>query len=164
MTISQTLKVFNASAPTDEYRIQTLTIEMPSGEHVRLVNDYFNMNLGVDGVLREFEACGMNIDLPSKDDSGNQTLQFAIGLFEDDRINTLVTQALDSGQPVYLVYREYLNTDITAPAMAPIKMTVQGGTFDETELGIEGSYYDLLNTAWPRQRYTIELAPGVKYL
>lgn len=162
MTVSQALKRLYASGGK-EIRVQTLTIEMPSGEHVRLVNDFTPLWLGVDGQMYEFEPCGMEIDLPAKDDSGNQTLQFAIGVLDDDRINVLITDALESAKVVYLVYREYLLSDPAAPAMAPIRMTVQGGVFESDELGIEGSYFDMLNTAWPRERYTIELAPGVKY-
>jgi hypothetical protein len=164
MTISTVLKTVYASAPSEVLRIQTVDIELPGGQHVRLVNDFFDATLGVDGVPQLFEACGMDITLPNKDASGNQTLQFALGVLDDDRINGLIAQALDAGQPVYLVYREYLNTDTTAPAMAPIRMTVLGGAFDEDQLGIEGSYFDMLNTAWPRERYTLENAPGTKYL
>lgn len=163
MSISQALKVLYASGG-DEVRIQTLTLEMPSGEHVRLVQSYYPEMLGIDGVMHEFEPVGMEIDLPTKDDSGNQTLKFAIGFLEqEERINGMIDAAIESGSPVYLVYREYISTDKSAPAMAPIRMTVQGGVFDIDELGLEGSYFDMLNAAWPRERYTIELAPGVKY-
>lgn len=164
MTISTVLKTVYASAPSEVLRIQTVDVELPGGEHVRLVNDYFDATLGVDGVPQVFEACGMDITLPTKDDSGNQTLQFALGVLDDDRVNGLIAEALDSGQPVYLVYREYLSTDTTAPAMAPIRMTVLGGAFEEGELGIEGSYFDMLNARWPRESYTLQNAPGTKYL
>lgn len=163
MTASQALQRLYASGGQD-LRVQTLTVEMPSGEHVRLVNDFVPMFLGVDGVMQEFEPCGMDISLPAKDDSGNQTLQFALGILDDDRINSLIESALESAKVVYLVYREYLSSDPSEPAMAPIRMTVKGGVFEAAELGIEGSYFDILNTAWPRERYTIELAPGVKWL
>lgn len=164
MTISTVLKTVYASAPSEVLRIQTVDVELPGGEHVRLVNDYFDATLGVDGVPQVFEACGMEITLPTKDDSGNQALQFALGVLDDDRVNGSIAAALDSGQPVYLMYREYLNTDTSAPAMAPIRMTVLGGAFDEDELGIEGSYFDMLNSRWPRESYTLQNAPGTKYL
>lgn len=164
MTISTVLKTVYASAPSEVLRIQTVDIELPGGEHVRLVNDYFDATLGVDGVPQVFEACGMDITLPTKDEGGSQTLKFGLGVLDDDRINGLIEEALDSGQPAYLVYREYLSTDTTAPAIAPIRMTVLGGAFDQGELGIEGSYFDMLNLHWPRGRYTLEDAPGIKYL
>lgn len=163
MTISTILKTVYASDPTDVVRLQTLTIEMPSGEHVRLINGFYPETLGVDGVMREFEPCGINIDLPVSQEGGNQTLKFAIGILDDDRINGLVEQALEARQPVYLVYREYLSTDVSAPAMAPIRMTVTTGVFEQNELGIEGAYLDMLNRSWPRERFTYDLAPGVKY-
>jgi len=163
MAISTVLRTVYASAPTDTALVSTLSIELP-GEHVRLVEDFDEMVLGVDGVPQVFEPCALDIGLPAKDSSGNQSLQFALGILDDDRINDLVTSALEGGQPVYLTYREYLSTDTSAPAAAPIRMTVLGGEFEETSLGIEASYFDLLNTAWPRERYTLANAPGTKYL
>ena len=163
MAISTRLRTVYASAPTDTAIIATLDMELP-GEHVRLVDDFEDMTLGVNGVPQVFEACGLDIALPTKDNSGNQSLQFALGILDDDRINELVVTALDADQPVYLTYREYLSTDTSAPAAAPIRMTVLGGEFNEDTLGLEASYYDLLNTAWPRERYTLANAPGIKYL
>lgn len=164
MTINTALKTVYASAPSEVLRIQTLEVELPGDQRVRLVNDYFDATLGVDGVPQVFEACSMDITLPSKDEGGNQALKFSLGVLDDDRINRLIAEALDSGKPAYLVYREYLSTDTSAPAMAPIRMTVLGGAFEQGELGIEGSYFDMLNMAWPRDRYTLEDAPGIKYL
>lgn len=161
MTISTALKTVYASG--GDMRIQTLTVELPSGEQVRLVNGYFAMMLGVNGQMVEFEPCGMEIDLPQKQEGGNQTLKFALGIMDDDRISALIEMSMESGLPAYLVYREYLATDVSAPALAPIRMTVQGGVFESNELGIEGSYFDMLNSKFPRQSYTIELAPGLKH-
>ena len=163
MAISTALRTIYASDPTDTVLISTLEIQLP-GETVRLVSDYTDMVLGVDGVGQMFEACALDIALPTKDNSGNQSLQFAIGILDDDRINELVESAMNAGQPIYLVYREYLSTDTSAPASAPIKMTVIGGEFNQDNFGIEASYFDMLNTAWPRQRYTLANAPGTKYL
>lgn len=163
MTISPALQRLYASGGPDT-RIQTLTIEMPSGEHVRLVNDFTPIWLGVDGQMQEFEPCGMEIDLPAKDNSGNQTLQFILGVLDDDRINNLIISALESAEMVFLVYREYISIDTSAPARSPIRMNVVGGSFQANQLGVEGSYFDMLNTRWPRESYTIELAPGLKWM
>lgn len=163
MVISTSLRTVYASAPTDVVLISTLEIELP-GENIRLVSDYAEMLLGVDGVMQLFEPCALDISLPAKDNSGNQSLQFAIGIVDDDRINALVESALNAGVEIYLTYREYLSTDTSAPASSPIRMTVLGGEFNQDNFGIEASYFDLLNTSWPRERYTLLNAPGTKYL
>lgn len=163
MTLSTILKTVYASAPDDIVRIQAIIVELPT-ETVRLVNAYAEMELGVNGVMQTFEPCGMDIELPTKDDSGNQTLNFALGILDDDRVNGLVEAALEAATPVYLEYREYLSADLLTPALAPIRMTVNGGVFASGELGLEGSYMDILNTRWPRESYTIALAPGLKWM
>jgi hypothetical protein len=65
---------------------------------------------------------------------------------------------------VPVIYRLYLESDKTAPAALPFEMVLSGGGFDGIMVGIEASYYDLLNTAWPRDRYTAEFAPGLRYI
>ena len=70
---------------------------------------------------------------------------------------------LKSGKPTSVIYREFYASDLSAPASAPIKMTLRGGSAEGITVGIEAGYFDLLNVGWPRFRYTPELAPGIKY-
>lgn len=162
MAISKLLQTVYASAPTDVVIIPTLEIQAP-GETIRLVHAYEDQQLKVDGVMQTFESCSIQIALPAKDTSGNQTLTFGLGLV-DGRAQRIIMDAIDTGQPSYLVYREYLSTDTSAPARTPIRMVISGGQFSGAMVQIEASYFDMLNTAWPRERYTVESAPGVKYL
>ena len=164
MAISTVLKTVYVSAPTNNSIISTLDIELPGNQHIRLLNGFEEMMLGVDGQLQLFEPCGMDISLPAKNSSGNQSLNFSVGVLNDEEVSKMVAAALDEGQPVYVTYREYLESDHSAPASAPVRMNLLGGEFNDDSLGIEASYYDLLNTAWPRERYTLLNAPGTKYL
>ena len=121
MAISTRLRTVYASAPTDTAIIATLDMELP-GEHVRLVDDFEDMTLGVNGVPQVFEACGLDIALPTKDNSGNQSLQFALEKFQGtlifvshDRefvsgLATRVIEILPSGEIVdyHGPYEEYL--------------------------------------------------------
>lgn len=100
--------------------------------------------------------------LPERSTVGNQSLRFGLGVV-DGRAHRLISDALDSGLPSYVVYREYVSTDTSAPAAAPKRMLIQGGDLNSNALQIEASYFDLLNLAWPRDRYTADKAPGVKY-
>lgn len=162
MAISTILKTVYASAPSDIYLISTIEIQMGANS-VRLVHGYEDMLLGVDGVFREFESCAIDIALPEKNTSGNQSLSFAIGLI-DNRAWNYVNNALENGIKSYVIYREYLSTDLLNPAKMPIKMAVEGGQFNGISLQVDASYYDMLNTAWPRERYTVDKAPGIKYM
>lgn len=162
MPISTVLQTVYASAPANVVIIPTLEIVMP-GYTLRLAASNVPQVLGVNGVMQEFEACHMDVALPAKDSSGNQTLQFAVSAI-DGRAERYVTEALEAGQPVTLTYREYLSTDKAAPSRNPITLNVVGGVFEGLTAQFECSYNDMLNTAWPRERYTIDKAPGLKYM
>lgn len=163
MTISSVLQTVYASSPTDVVILPTLELVVAGIAPVRLVQAYEDAMLGVDGALRKFEACGMEVALPAKDSSGNQALTFGLGLM-DGRAQEIVTVAQESGKPVQLIYREYLSTDVTAPTRAPVVMVVAGGQFSGPTVQVEANYFDMLNISWPRDRYTAANAPGLKYM
>lgn len=164
MTISTILATEYSSAPDGQRLLITLDVTFPDGSHKRLVQSYEDETLHVDGLPQVFEACAFDYERPDKDTSGNQSLKFAVGILGDEGVEELIATALDSGQEVYVTYREYLLPDRLAPASAPVTMLVQGGEFDDDQLYIEGAYFDMLNSRWPRDRYTLLNAPGIKYL
>jgi len=41
---------------------------------------------------------------------------------------------------------------------------VVGGECSALSVQVEAQYFDMLNFAWPRERYTVDKAPGTKYL
>lgn len=159
MATSEILQTVYASAPSGKVILPTLEIESAGMQSMRFVHGYEDMALG--GQL--FEACQMSVSLPEKNTTGNQTLRFGVGLV-DSRADKAVDAALENGAVVYLIYREFLSTDLSASASRPLRMEVVGGEFGEGALQVEASYFDMLNFAWPRDRYTAENAPGVKYL
>jgi hypothetical protein len=110
-----------------------------------------------------FIAGPLEISEPKRDTSGQQTLKFSIAN-ATGAAQQAVETALESGEQVPVIYRLYLESDKTAPAALPFEMVLSGGGFDGIMVGIEASYYDLLNTAWPRDRYTAEFAPGLRYI
>lgn len=157
------LAVVYASAPTSEILFPTLEIQVPGNEPIRLVNGYEDQNFGVDGFMRLFTACPISVALPKKDTSGRQKLTFGIGSTNGE-IQRYVDDALESGNLVPLIYREYLLSDKSAPARKPYVMNMSGGSLEANIAKLEASYYDLLNAAWPRERYTAQNSPGLKYV
>lgn len=157
------LSVVYASAPTDEVIIPALIIDVPDAEPIRICCGFEDHLLGVDGAYQHFEAGSLSIALPKKDTSGQQSLTFGVA-----NVNGIaqrhVDTALESGESVLMTYLEFLASDKSAPASRPYKMILAGGQFEGVEAQFEGSYQDLLNTAWPRERYTAQNAPGIKYL
>lgn len=157
------LQVVYASAPVDELIIPTLEIQIAGGEAIRVCQGYEDRMLSVDGVYRLFEAAQISLALPEKNATGQQSLTFAISGV-NATVQGYVDQALESGEQVLVIYREYLASDVSEPASRPRTMVLAGGEFSGDAVQLEASYYDLLNTAWPRERYTVANAPGLKYM
>lgn len=157
------LKTVYASAPEDELILITLELRLSEDHVLRAVQGFENQMLGIDGVYHEFTAAAISVALPSSNTSGQQSLRFSIGGI-NNIVQRYVDEALESSTPITLIYREYLESDKSAPARQPYIMAMSGIQLEGDEAQFEASYWDILNYAWPRQRYTEETAPGIKYL
>lgn len=153
-----------ASAPAKYVILPTLEILVPGADPIRVVAAYEDLTatLETDDEVT-FKAGPFEFRRPEKSTRGNQTLTIAIANVTGEA-QKAVDEALESGAHVPVIYREYLSTDLTAPAIKPIKMTLRSGVFEGIMVQIEAGYFDLLNTAWPRLRYTADFAPGLRYL
>lgn len=158
MAQSEALKVAYSSDPTKKI-IRSFIMHGEGFESVRLVHAY--EEIALSGQLHE--PCQISFKLPAKDATGNQKLNFAVGLV-DARAQKAVSAAIAADKTIYLTYSEYLETDLSAPAAKPFTMVVVGGELSSLQVQIESQYFDMLNFMWPRERYTLEKAPGTKYI
>lgn len=155
------LKTIYASAPADEVLIPSLEILTPSPQ--RICAGFENLTLGLEtGGSALFYGRGIDVSLPGSDTSGQQRLTFVI-----DNVAGIAQQqidaALDADTVTPVIYRSYLSSDLLAPAETPLRLSLVGGGFEGSQLTIQCAYYNLLTTAWPRERYTAAFAPGLKY-
>lgn len=155
------LSVVYASAPTSEVIIPTLEILSPTPQ--RICGAYEDVTATLETAETvTFTAAGIGVSLPGADTSGQQKLSFAVdhvlGIAQQQ-----IDEALEAGGRVPLIFRAYLASDLSAPASPPIVMTMVGAAMEGAHVEVQGAYYDLLNTAWPRARYTVAFAPGLKY-
>lgn len=153
-----------ASNPAGSLIIPSLEVNIAGEVPIRICTGFENQMLGVDGVLQLFEAGSLAIALPSKNTSGMQTLNFGVA-----GVNSLVQKymdlSLETGQPVAIIYREYLESDKMTPARKPYVMKLIGGTLEaDGEAQLSAGFFDLLNLRWSRETYTAENAPGIRYL
>lgn len=116
-----------------------------------------------DGVTATFTAAGFAAALPKRDNSGNQTLTFAIDNVTGEA-QKLIDQALDARAKIGLVFRIFLSTDFDAPAERPYRMTVLNGFMQGASVQLNAGYFDLINLAWPRRKYTLAFAPCLRYI
>ncbi|WP_375058424.1 DUF1833 family protein [Zobellella sp. DQSA1] len=156
------LNVVYASAPTTEVLIPTLEILSPNPR--RLCAQYEDITATLEtGQAVTFRAVAMDISLPGADGTGRQALQFSV----DDMFGEAAAEveaALEAGVEVPVIFRTFLASDLSAPASAPVRMTLAGGSFQGVLLQLQAAYYDTMATAWPRLRYTPDWAPGLRYI
>ena len=133
-------------------------------ESVFICNGFENQTCtDEDSRVINFQAAGISISLPKKDNSGAQSLMFAIDNITGES-QALIDQAIEAEERVFLTFRCFLASDKSTPAERPYYMTVISGTVKGTAIQIQAGFYDLLNTMWPRNVLSTSFAPGLKYL
>lgn len=157
------LNVVYASAPTDILLLATLEIRISGLDPIYLIHGFKDRMLGVNGDMKNFIATNISIALPAKNTTGQQNLTFGLANV-NGQVQRYVEHALETDVPAKIIYREYIDNDISQPANNPIEMDISGGQFEGGEVRIEASFYDLLNVAWPRERYNQNNAPGIRYI
>lgn len=110
-----------------------------------------------------FLAAAIEVAKPKRSNQGDQTLTFALDNITGEA-QALIDAALDAEARVNIVYRCYLASDKSAPAETPYRMIVRSGQIEGSAVQVSAGFFDLINTAWPRDLYTTEFAPGLKYL
>ena len=144
--------------------VHTVELQCDAWQPVYLCNGFRDLALVLEtGENVIARATGMDVSLPKKDATGAQTLRFALDnvLGEATR---LVRTAVDDGQEVRLIYRSYVSDDLSAPADNPLHMVVKNFTARGPQVDITAGFFDLIDTQFPRDVYTSEFAPGLKYL
>ncbi|TCP78316.1 uncharacterized protein DUF1833 [Pseudomonas putida] len=115
------------------------------------------------GLAVRFTASGFAAALPARDNSGNQTLTFAIDNVTGEA-QQLIDQALEARERITLVFRIFISSDLSAPAERPYRMTVLSGFMQGASVQLNAGYFDLINLAWPRRKYDLAFAPCLRYI
>lgn len=147
----------------DEVIIETLQINIGDTVHY-LCQGYEDITAATeDGDVVTFEACAIDIALPARNSDGTQDLQFAISNI-NGVVSTAIRSALDNLSGATLTYRNYVSTDLVAPASTPYTLTIKSGYWTALKVQIKAGYMNILDTAWPRYRYTLPYYPGLRYM
>lgn len=141
------------------------TLEITAGQETyRLTQGYDDISVTLeDGQLATFEACAIDIALPARNTDGTQDLKFAISNI-DGVVSGAIDKVLDEQKSAKLTFRRYISTDLSAPATAPYMLDVKNGSWTPAAVQITAGYMNILDTAWPRNRYNLADHPGLRYL
>lgn len=116
-----------------------------------------------DGRVLTFKASGFDIALPKSEGSARQQIEF--GLDNVARgAQVLLSASIDAQAEITMTRRLYLWPSLGAPAEAPSVMTVLSASFNASAAQVKAGLLDLLNLAWPRVVYDLDLAPGIRFI
>jgi len=160
-----TLDEVYASAVQGEVILRTLELTCAAwSEPIAICNGFTDTVCKTeDGRDVLFTAANIDIALAKKNNKGNQTLAFAIDNTSGEA-QRKIDLALNSDARVTATYRTYLFSNLTAPAERPYTLTILGGTLRSNEAQLQCGFFDLIGVAWPRDLYTTNFVPGLKYL
>lgn len=159
MTILDRLYANNGS----EVIIETLQINIGATVHF-FCEGYEDVTAIVEnGDVITFSAAAIDIALPARNSDGTQDLQFAISNI-DGEVSKSIRNALSNLDNASLTYRQYISTDLSAPATVPYTLAIKSGSWTAIQAQITAGYMNVLDTAWPRFRYTLNEFPGLRYM
>lgn len=146
-----------------EVEHETLAITV-GGETHYLTKGWENITALLEtGQAVTFTACGMDVAKPARNADGVQDLRFALSNL-DGVVSTKIRAALAARQEMTVTLRVYLSNDLLAPVKAPLSMVIKGGQWSATEVQITAGFMNILDTAWPRDRYNLTKHPGLRYI
>ncbi len=170
MTLSAAIKEAYASCPSDVVELPTIEVYHPTWPTViRLVRDRQNItatievgapnNSGEDVV---FTAFPFNFTLPKIGD-GRQELRITVDGASRIMIDMIESMDLTDANPVRVIYRPYLSTDLSGPHMnPPLKLVCRSISINAKQVSLSCGYADFMNRKFPRKIYRIEEFPGLQ--
>ncbi|HCE5244048.1 TPA: DUF1833 family protein [Vibrio parahaemolyticus] len=158
--MSQALKQYHASAGPDD-KLITLQLTSTAFETRYLVSAFEDVTATLEDESQvTFEAAGLAVNLPKSATGAEMELQFGLDNVTGEA-RELIEAARKAGADVFITLRTYMASDLTAPAAKPIKFKVTTATTSRTNCSVNAGIGYLSNSAWPRDRFTVEYAPGL---
>lgn len=155
----------------EDVRIITMQIEI-AGDAGRgidpvshyLVHDWELVDARLEsGAVVSFRPFAMSVALPPRNLDGTQDLNFSLANI-DGLVSTEIQRALANRLKMHATLRQYLSSDLSAPAEKPYRMEVKNGQWSPLQADITAGYMNILDTAWPRRLYTLVDFPGLRYI
>jgi len=162
--LEDAIKEAYACAPSNDVIIETLEISHPSvGGSLYLVSQREEIMAKLEtSETVTFEPTGFKFTLPAAGENGRQDLELSIDNV-DRRISEFINLAKDyPGQPVTVVYRPYLSSDLSAPQMSPpLTLTLRDISITVFQVSGRATFADLINLKFPSDYYTRKRFPGL---
>jgi hypothetical protein len=172
---SEAMKEAYASNPRGEIIVETLEFIHPSfvdddnsPTALRFVNDGQDIFAGLEasapvqpGQTVQFTALPFEAVPPGFEEGQTPNLTITV-----DNVGRVMTEQLEaatqSSEPIIVIYRPYLLSDLAGPQMdPPIQMGVLKATADLMKVTFTATLDDVTNVPFPRRQYTPDDFPGL---
>ena len=168
-TLSQALKEAYAAAPDSVVAYHTLEIYHPSfTQPIRVVRDFVDLQATLESTAPRdasqsvtFIGFGFDIVPPEVSATGVPQCQITIDNVSRDIVANLEL-AIASNQPITVIYRLFLSSDLSAPQNnPPMTLTIISMSADVFKVTATATFGDLVNKRFPSQMYTTDRFPGL---
>lgn len=159
--MSQTLAEVNASAGPEQ-RLLTLEITSDAFDPVLICNGFTDRTcVTEDARTLTFIAANLGVQLARRNNKGNQTLSFAVDNTMGD-VSNRVDDSQEAQARVTAIFRQYLLSNLGAPAEKPYRLTLLSGSIQGIVAQLQLGYFNMIGVAWPRALYTVNDFPGLR--
>lgn len=144
--------------------IEAVQINCSAWPSIYLVRGYEDLLLYVpeEGRFVTHLAASIGVTKPSRDNRGNQTVQFVVDNALGE-VRKRITEAFKSKAKVDIQVRTYLETDLTAPASRTLSADVKSAEIVGSEARLEAGFFSIFDTNFNRITYNSKTAPALIY-
>jgi hypothetical protein len=161
--LAEALKEAYAAAPSDTVIYHTITLDHSTfATPLYLVRDRVDLTATLEtGATVTFVGYAFDFKKPEVSIGGFPQL-----VVEIDNVNQAILAAVQAASaatdPVTLTYREYLSTDLAAPANdPPMELTLSNVKANVFRVSATATFGDYVNKRFPTQTYDADRFPGL---
>lgn len=161
MPLSEVIKEAYALCPKNQVILETLEIQWRD-QRIFLVSNSEDITAKLEtGEEVTFQAAGVLMELPAKDDKGFSELNITISN-TNLQASDFLQQTLDTEDPISCLYRPYLHSDLTTPQMnPPLDLTLAYAEVNIDTVSTKASFADMLNRSFLTENYTKTTNPAL---
>lgn len=155
-----------ASAPNNIEVITCMRITGASFEPINIVKGDRNYLIDIDGQPVLFEQGQITYEKPENTAGAVQSMTFGFAGVSRQALKYAV-ESIENKTPVFVELFEFAVIDgESTPVLLYRSRAIQvvSGRINSSTASFQAMTQDLLNRRYPRQRYTPQNAPGIKYI
>lgn len=164
-----------ASNPRDKIYYLTLEFnhsafrdEADAPTSIRLVQGYTPLVATLEaaapknpGAAVTFKPAAFNVELPVKGVDGRHDMKVVLDAVNGEVIAQLERVAAAVREPIQVIFREFVSSDLSGPQSTPIKMVAANPQVTALRATFTATFADLINKSFPSIRYTLTTHPGL---